>query len=347
MINVETAKLNQLAVHKVGNKHRGENNFISQEPLQLNEELTQLLTEYFLKPFTKTTEKFQFVHDVDLAYNVINGISEDIFSDKSLFFENSKNILRHLFDQSSHPHIKSGDVFVAYFNEMYHFGELVKAIGIFKSERKDAFLQVNEKSKNLTLNTEKGISVKKLDKGALILETQEGLLVLSVDNNNYDAEYWKKDFLKVDYIKDENYETDAFLNLCKSFAKDVIGEETKKDEIDFVNHSVKFVESNPEISIDDFSDALFADEEIKTDFIDYKKAYEEEYEIEIADSFRVSEIVLERQKKSIKNAIRLDTNIQLKFDFNDADSMEKFVERGYDEEKGMHFYKVYYNEEIK
>lgn len=347
MINVETAKLSQLAIHKVGNKHKGDAPFISKEPIKLDDELTQLLSDYFLKPFVKTTEKFQFVHEVDLAYNVLNGVSEDIFSDKSLFFDNSIKIVRHLFDQSKHPHIKSGDLFVAYFNEMYHFGEQVQALGIFKSERKDAFLQVNEKNKNLEIHTEKGISVKKLDKGCLVLNTTEGLLVLSVDNNNYDAEYWKNDFLNIDYIKDENYETNAFLNLCKSFAKDVIGEETKKDEIDFVNHSVKFVENNEEISIDEFSNALFSDEEIKGDFKDYRKAFEEEFDLEIADSFHVSELVLEKQKKSIKNAIRLDTNIQLKFDFNDADSMAKFVERGYDEEKEMHYYKVYYNEEIK
>lgn len=347
MINVETAKLGQLAIHRVGNKHRDEKMFVSQEPVKLTEELTQLLTDYFLKPFTKTTEKFHFVHDVDLAYNPLNGVSEDIFSDKTTFFENSVKILRHLFDQSNHPHIKTGDLFVAYFDEMYHLGEQVKAIGVFKSERKDSFLQVEEKNKKLTLNTEKGISVKKLDKGCLILETEEGLKVLSVDNNNYDAEYWKKDFLKVEYERDANYETDAFLDMCKSFAKDVIGDETKSDEIDFVNHSVKYVERSEEVSIDDFSDALFSDEETKGDFKDYKKAFEEEYELEMADSFQVSELVLEKQKRTIKNAIQLDTNIQLKFNFDDADSMSKFVERGYDEEKGMHFYKVYYNEEIK
>lgn len=347
MINVESAKLGQLAIHRVGNKHKGESIFVSQEPVKLTDELSQLLTDYFLKPFAKTTEKFHFVHEVDLSYNPLNGISENIFSDKTSFFSNSVLILRHLFDQSNHPHIKTGDLFIAYFDEMHHLGEKVKAIGIFKSERKDSFLQVEEKNKKLTINTEKGISVKKLDKGCLVLETEEGLKVLSVDNNNYDAEYWKKDFLKIDYVHDENYETDAFLDLCKSFAKDVIGEETKKDEIDFVNHSMRFVEGNQEVSVDDFSDALFSDEETKGDFKDYKKAFEEEFELEMADSFQVSELVLEKQKRTIKNAIQLDTNIQLRFNFDDPDSMSKFVERGYDEEKEMHYYKVYYNEEIK
>ena len=124
-------------------------------------------------------------------------------------------------------------------------------------------------------------------------------------------------------------------------------EETRKDEIDFVNHSMRFVEGNQEVFVDDFSDVLFSDEETKGDFKDYKKAFEEEFELEMSDSFQVSQLVLEKQKRTIKNAIQLDTNIQLRFNFEDPDSMGKFVERGYDEEKGMHYYKVFYNEEVK
>ena len=67
MIKRNSASISKFIIHKVGNKHRGEKIFVSQEPVKLNEDLTQLLTDYFLKPFTKTTEKFQFVHDVDLA----------------------------------------------------------------------------------------------------------------------------------------------------------------------------------------------------------------------------------------------------------------------------------------
>ena len=36
MINVETANLGQLAIHRVGNKHKGENIFVSQEPIKLD-----------------------------------------------------------------------------------------------------------------------------------------------------------------------------------------------------------------------------------------------------------------------------------------------------------------------
>lgn len=350
MINVESSKLGQLAIHRVGNKHNEESVFISDEPVELTEELKEMLETYFLKPFVKLTEKQEFVHEVEISYNVLKGIAENTFANEELFFEDSEKIVKHLYDQSNHPHIKSGDLFVAYFDEMYLDGELMNAIGIFKSERKDSFLQVSENETKLKLITEEGISIKKLDKGALILNSSEkGLIVLTVDNNNYDASYWKKDFLSIDIIKDDNYETKAYMDLCKSFAKDVIGNnETKKEEIDFVNQSVKYFEENDHVETQEFNDVLFDGvEELKEDFKDYKKAYESEYEVQISDSFNISEPVLQREKKSIANTIKLDTNIQLKMNFNDVDSLHQFVEQGYDQNKGMHFYKVFYNKEIK
>ena len=350
MINVESSKLGQLAIHRVGNKHKEESVFVSDEPVELTEELKELLEAYFLKPFVKLTEKNEFVHEVELSYNVLKGIAEHTFANEELFFEDSEKIVRHLYDQSNHPHIKSGDLFVAYFDEMYLEGELLNAIGVFKSERKDSFLQVSENETQLKLITEEGISIKKLDKGCLILNTSEkGLIVLTIDNNNYDASYWKKDFLNIGIIKDENYETKAYMDLCKSFAKDVIGNnETKKEEIDFVNQSVKYFEENNHIEIQEFNDVLFDGvEELKEDFKDYKKAYEKEYDVQIADSFDISQPVLQREKKNIANTIKLDTNIQLKMNFSDVDSLHQFVEQGFDQKKGMHYYKVFYNREIK
>ncbi len=349
MINVESSKIGQVALHRVGNKHNEEDFFISETPLETDEDLNELLNQYFLKPFVKVTEKYTFSSDLEEEENVLKNIAEQTFANEELFFENTEKIVKHLYDQSNHPHIKSGDLFVVYYDEMYLEGELTNAIGIFKSERKDSFLQIQEKETYLSLLVEEGINIKKLDKGCIILNTSEkGLVILTVDQNSYDADYWKKDFLNIDIIKDENYETKAYMDLCKSFAKDVIGNnETKKEEIDFVSQTVKFFEENEHIETEKFNDTIFEGvEELKDDFIDYKKAYESEYEVEIADAFDVSTPVLQREKKKIANNIKLDTGIQLKMNFNDPDSIHKFVEQGYDEVRGMHYYKIYYNKEV-
>ena len=70
------------------------------------------------------------------------------------------------------------------------------------------------------------------------------------------------------------------------------------------------------------------------------------HSVVIPDAFSISTPVVQKQKKTIKNEIKLDTNIQIKIAVNDADSTHKFIEQGYDHEKEMHFYKVYYNNEL-
>ena len=52
-------------------------------------------------------------------------------------------------------------------------------------------------------------------------------------------------------------------------------------------------------------------------------------------------------RKKMKNTIQLDTNIQIKLDFINPESAEKFVEKGWDEEKQMYYYLVYFNKEQK
>ena len=82
MINVESTQLGQLAIHRVGSKHNEEGFFISEEPTELTEELKEILNNYFLKPFVKTTEKFEFVHEVEVEYNILKDISEKVFQNE-------------------------------------------------------------------------------------------------------------------------------------------------------------------------------------------------------------------------------------------------------------------------
>ena len=55
---------------------------------------------------------------------------------------------------------------------------------------------------------------------------------------------------------------------------------------------------------------------------------------------------IKKEKKKIKSEILLDTMIQIKIDPNEIDTVKENLERGYDEEKKMHFYKVFFNEEL-
>ena len=134
-----------------------------------------------MKPFRDKEENYyQFEHETDLEFQTLYNIVNGIFIDPSTLHEASKKIAQHLFDQSMHPHIKSGEVYVAYLENLHIDNEKVDGIGIFKSELKQDYLQFSETDKQLDAILQHGVSLNKLDKGALIFNTkkEEGYKVI-------------------------------------------------------------------------------------------------------------------------------------------------------------------------
>ena len=90
---------------------------------------------------------------------------------------------------------------------------------------------------------------------------------------------------------------------------------------------------------------MFEADEHRQQFENYKKQYEEINDVVIRNHFPVSEIVLKKQKQKLKTEIKLDTNIQIKLDIDAPEASSEYIEKGYDDEKKMKYYKVYFNEE--
>jgi len=86
-----------------------------------------------------------------------------IFKNKDLLYEQSINLAKHLYEQSTHPKIKGGEFYTVYFKDCILGGETLDAIGLFKSENKDTFLKVIRQNGNFNLESQKGINIKKLD----------------------------------------------------------------------------------------------------------------------------------------------------------------------------------------
>ncbi len=351
MINLFNAQIESLSIHRVGNKSRNENIFLSAAPFQLNDEITPLIKEYFLKPFREKEETYyQFFHETDLEFNELFNLANQIFDTPDKVHDYSKKITALLFEQSSHPHIKSGEVYVVYFENVLLDNEKTSAIGIFKSELKHDFLQFQEKESILEMIIQQGINLNKLDKGALILNRNraEGYKILSVDSNKYDTKYWLENFLGVDVLADENFYTKKYLKFCQNFAKDVVfPAEDKKQEVMFMNRSVDYFAKNDEFEETNFLNSVMDNPDLIPEFRNYKTEKAPKYKIEDLTEFPIANKAVTAARKSIKNTINLDTNIQIKLDFINPESAEKFVEKGWDEEKQMYYYLVYFNKEEK
>lgn len=349
MINLYSTLINSLSIHRVGNKSRNEGIFLSESPYELNDEITPLLKEFFLKPFRDKEENyFQFEHEADLEFHTLYNLVNAIFDNPGQVHDLSKKIAKHLFDQSMHPHIKSGEVYIAYLENLQLDNEKVNAIGIFKSELKQDFLQFEESGANLDAVLQQGVNLNKLDKGALIFNAKrdEGYKILSVDSNRYDARYWLESFLGVDAFEDENFFTKRYLKFCQDFAKDVVlPAEDKKEEVMFMNRAVNHFASNNKFEETNFMNEVFSNPELIPEFKHYKTERAPKYSIEDVSEFPIANTAVSAARKKIKNVINLDTNIQIKMDFINPESAERFVEKGWDEERQMYYYLVYFNKE--
>ncbi|MFL9837948.1 nucleoid-associated protein [Flavobacterium sp. ST-75] len=351
MINLFNTHIETLSVHRVGNKSRNEAIFLSEQPYNLNDEIAPLLKEYFFKPFREKEENyFQFAHEVDLDYHDMYNLVTEMFTDPSNAHEVSKKITKHLFDQSNHPHIKNGEVYVTYLTNLSIDNNTVDAVGIFKSEIKTDFLQFEEKSSNLDIVLQQGINLNKLDKGCIVFnyKKEEGYKILTIDSNRYDARYWLEHFLSVDAFQDENFVTKKYLKFCQDFAKDVVlPAEDKKEEVMFMNRSVNYFAKNDEFEETAFLNEVIDNPDLIPEFKNYKVEKAPKYSIEDVTTFPIANSAVTDARKKIKNVINLDTNIQIKMDFVNPESAEKFVEKGWDEEKQMYYYLVYFNKEQK
>ena len=102
MINLFNAQIESLSIHRVGNKSRNENIFLSAAPYQLNDEITPLIKEYFLKPFREKEENyFNFSHETDLEFNELYNLANAVFDDPGNIHEASKKITTLLFPNIS------------------------------------------------------------------------------------------------------------------------------------------------------------------------------------------------------------------------------------------------------
>jgi hypothetical protein len=349
MISYFQASLSHPTIHKVGNKLLDEHLSLSEHSLKIHDEvLDNLLMNYFLKPFEKVNEIYRFDHPTgDLNLNEVYHFADLIFNDQDTFHENSRQIAKHLYDISNHPKIKSGELYLCYFTRLQIERELSDAIGIFKSESKEPYLKVIQKSNEFEINYEQeAINIKKLDKGCLIFNTEKeaGYKVAVIDQtNSTDAAYWIDDFLKLKTRNNNYTQTNTVLKVYKDFVTNKIDQEfeiSKTDKIDLLNRSIKYFKEKEHFDLDEFSNEVLAHEPGIESFKRFKKNYEDEFETEIGDSFLISDTAVKKQARVFKSVLKLDKNFHIYIHGN-----KELIEKGYDEEMKMSYYKVYFREE--
>ncbi|MCZ2442542.1 MAG: nucleoid-associated protein [Flavobacteriales bacterium] len=345
MLNFTQSHLSKLSIHHVGNKSTGGKLTLSTSPYSLQEEwLESLLKNYFLHAF-----KEPFFHHFDGEKNLVQRCINKIWESKGTDFHNqSQQIASLLFDSATNQRIKAGELYVVMIEDCIIEDELIQAIGIFKSETKDTFLKVIPQGEQFELNTDTGINIQKLDKGCLIFNTEKdkGYKVCIVDNTNkiQDAQYWRGDFLGLKISDSSYYSTLQYMDIVKHFSEECLSPKNQKpreEQLHFLQKSGDFFQQNDTFDLDDFKKEVIIEPEVSDAFDEYIAKFSEDKDLTVSDRFQISAPAVQKNAtKFFKSVIKLDKNFHV-YVHGNAD----YIERGFDRDKSLNYYKLYYREE--
>jgi 37-kD nucleoid-associated bacterial protein len=345
MIKYHNIQLRKIAVHKVGNESLDEGVILTNSLIELKDEaLSNLFLKYFLTSFSDT-ELFEFHNDIGVEQNEIFTVAKKIFENSNSLLSQSKSIAQHLYSCSTHPKIKSGEIYVAYFKDIMLDDEVMEAVGIFKSESKDSFLKVDFDGKTSLVDYDEGTNTNKLDKGCLIFNSSnQKYRVCIVDNANKstEAQYWKDSFLQLKPIANEFHQTSQFLGIAKNFVTNQLDKEfelSKTDKIDYLNRSVEYFKTHENFDKVEFENEVFHHSEVIKSFQNFDDNYRQQNEIEITDNFYISPQAVKKQARVFKSVLKLDKNFHIYIHGN-----KEMIEQGV-EKDGRKFYKIYYEQE--
>ncbi|MCC7698754.1 nucleoid-associated protein [Janthinobacterium sp. EB271-G4-7A] len=194
-MDVSLAKVEAVAVHRIGNKMREEGYLLSSREVSLTEKLSDLFLMHYLLPLINGGEACVFDHPSDIQLNEVRHFCSAVIESKTSFIEGSKSLAKHLYDASAHPNIGGGEFIVIKFRGIHIEGRAVDGVGLYRIEAKDEFLDVREESGSIELVGRVGIAISKIQKGALVIPKAEK--VLAIDTLGQKTKYWKEDFLQV------------------------------------------------------------------------------------------------------------------------------------------------------
>lgn len=333
MIDFSNAQIEKMAVARVGKK-RNYDGVSAPTVTTPNQVLEELLLGFFAKTFQTRADYFYFDTDAPV-YETIRSKQQDLA-------ELGNNLALQLYENSDYKNVNAGEFFTFKFNNIDFEGQLVEAIGVWKVNSKEYAIKSESQSAMFFVKEEMCISLKPSAMAlVLLIEESEGYRVLALDmvSKKNERSFWMDAFLRLKPLEDEYFNTVRHIDCAANFLENKGLGLNKADIVDVKNRIALYFKEFEIYETKFFADRIF-DEEIAEKFVEYRKEYGELYGIELQDRFTISTQAVKKEIGVLKNQIKLDKNFSLSLK-----SRRDLLERGFDEDKGMKFYKIYFENE--
>ena len=107
-----------------------------------------------------------------------------------------------------------------------------------------------------------------------------------------------------------------------------------------------YFKGNKQFSLAEFEEQALRTPEARARFAEERRLAEEDEGLKIEDGFAIAKREAAKARKLMATLMRLDTGVELKIKPKALDAAEPVIEKGYDEDRGMKFVKVYYRSEF-
>ena len=184
-----------------------------------------------------------------------------------------------------------------------------------------------------------GFASNKIDKACLIVFTEEVPRCFVIDTSN-DTIFWRQEFLGVIPKSNSYSQSKAAIQVFQSFVKDELKERTdlsREEEVSLLNRWTEEVKNADRFEVKQVVAQVLEDEDLRDAFSEYCRVYEEREGIKLGGGFDVDKKAISLPKKM--RTIKLDDTVEI-----NLMKTGPFIERGYDERRGMNYYKLFFFE---
>lgn len=327
MIRIDSSCIDAVALTHIGNKYMGAQLEQIKSCTKISDSEKHDLGEYFLSRIN-FVEECRFKHSLGLQYNKIYSLSRDFFSKKKSLIDIGDSINQILFDSTKNAKIKEGYLFVVSFRHCIEENREIEALGIFKAETFDTFLQCNFSNEGPNITSLEGISLHKLDKGCIIFNCKEDEgFVINVYNTGRksDLQYWNEDFLGIDVASNDTHNVNEIIKVCTKLLKtNMSSENSTIEKIALLSELKSQIEAG-EIDLG----KLFEASNMGKDSIIPE---------DIPNRIKVNKADIGKARP--KAVIKLDDNFTISVSGGD-----RYIKKGVDPNSGMHYYQFFYKDE--
>ena len=150
------------SAHKFISHYHAPDCIMASKAVEIEATMSHKVAQILLPRIIASEGEFIFDHDVNIELNSVRKLLLDYSGGISNFYEMTVDVMKVL--ATSEKNISEGEVYITTFDQIIYDQKPCQAVGIFKIDGKQSFIESSLTDDQLTMNLNKGIGIKDLNK---------------------------------------------------------------------------------------------------------------------------------------------------------------------------------------